>query len=214
METDQQIQDLIRALVRLDRLYVRELFEKRQDTPVYEIIDRIVVPALDQIGREWERGDLALSQVYMSSTLIQEIIGVLSDSNAITPRNAPPIGIASFEDHHILGYQIVSNLVISAGYAPILYKVQNGSGLLNLVQKDRIGILLLSSLMLPSALRIRDFISQMREKGIKTQVIVGGAPFRLDPLLYREIGADYMAASASDVLPILQEICIREGYIS
>lgn len=212
METDTQIQDLMQALIGLDRLYVRDLFEKNEEIPVFETIDRIVVPALDQIGERWEKGELALSQVYMSSILIQEVIGSITTSHAVTPRNSPPIGIASFEDHHLLGYQILTNLVRSAGYALYQYKVQNGQGLLDLVRKDRIEILLLSSLMLPSALRIRDFIFRLREEGFTTKVIVGGAPFRLDPELFREIGADYMAVSAADVLPILQEIGVREGY--
>jgi len=35
-------------------------------------------------------------------------------------------------------------------------------------------------------------------------VIVGGAPFRFDPQLWKEIGADAMAYSAADAIAVIE----------
>ena len=67
-------------------------------------------------------------------------------------------------------------------------------------------ILLISTLMLPAALRAKEAIAQIKKALPETKVIVGGAPFNFDPLLWKEIGADAMGPTASDTLELVRKM--------
>jgi len=71
------------------------------------------------------------------------------------------------------------------------------------LNEDDIDLLLTSTLMLNIALKIRELKKRMDEKELKTKVIAGGAPFLFDDMLYREVGADHMARTASDVYKLI-----------
>jgi methanogenic corrinoid protein MtbC1 len=122
-------------------------------------------------------------------------------------RRPPRIAIAVLEDHHTLGKRIVYSVLRSGGYSVTDY----GSGLtvdqlVDDVVWDRIQILLISTLMLPAALRAKDAIARIREQLPKTRVIVGGAPFLFDPGLWKEVGADAMGHAASETLEIVKRM--------
>lgn len=58
--------------------------------------------------------------------------------------------------------------------------------------------------MLASALKIREVTSRLSGDGVK--VIVGGAPFRIDPELGKEVGADRVCFTASDAVKAIREL--------
>jgi methanogenic corrinoid protein MtbC1 len=68
------------------------------------------------------------------------------------------------------------------------------------VVDDGIEILLISTLMLSSALRVAEVRESIEKAGCRVKIIVGGAPFRFDENLWREVGADAMCRNASDVI--------------
>jgi len=58
--------------------------------------------------------------------------------------------------------------------------------------------------MLPSALKIKEVTTSLAGKGVK--VIVGGAPFRQNPDLGTEVGADRVCLTASDAVTAIREL--------
>ena len=60
--------------------------------------------------------------------------------------------------------------------------------------------------MLPAALRVKDLQCALKEGGIRVKVIVGGAPFRFDPLLWKDVGADGVGNNAGDALDIVRKL--------
>jgi methanogenic corrinoid protein MtbC1 len=107
------------------------------------------------------------------------------------------------EDYHLLGKRLVQSVVRAAGLALLDYGRMEVDGLVSRVQEDRVEILLVSTLMLASALRVRDLRRRLNEAGLKVQLIVGGAPFRFDERLWRDVGADAMARQAAEALEII-----------
>ncbi len=77
--------------------------------------------------------------------------------------------------------------------------------LVDRVKEDRIKILLLSVLMLPSAIRIKEVTDNLKRDNIDIKIIVGGAPFRFDNNLWKEVGADATGIAASDAVRIVSE---------
>jgi methanogenic corrinoid protein MtbC1 len=168
-------------------------------------IDGVLVPALERIGTGWELGHLALSQVYMAGRLCEELAEAILPS-AMASRAAPGlIGIAVLEDHHLLGQRIVAATARAAGW-PVddLGHGLSAEALAALVVRRGIRVLLVSTLMLRAALHVQRLVHLLRSSDPPVRVLVGGAPFRLDPGLWKEVGADAMGISASDALPLLE----------
>jgi methanogenic corrinoid protein MtbC1 len=49
-------------------------------------------------------------------------------------------------------------------------------------------------------------IAGLREAGSSTRVIVGGAPFRLDASLYKEVDADGTAVHVRDIIGLITQL--------
>ena len=83
-ENEKVISRFEQALVSLDRLEAKDILLAASDTwsPI-QIVETIVVPALEHIGSGWEQGAIALSQVYMSGRICEELV------EEILPENAP-----------------------------------------------------------------------------------------------------------------------------
>jgi trimethylamine corrinoid protein len=170
-------------------------------------LETLIVPALEEVGRRWEEGELALSQVYMSGRICEEIVDTMLPSGDTRRVDQPKMAIAVLEDHHTLGKRIVSSVLRAGGYE--LTDYGHGVSVDQLVEqatRDRIGILLISTLMLPAALRVKEAIARIRKNLPGIKIIVGGAPFNFDPLLWREVGADAMGRTASDTLALVREM--------
>jgi methanogenic corrinoid protein MtbC1 len=63
------------TLLALDRLAARRIVAEAatQMTPM-ELVDQVIVATLTRIGENWEKGDAALSQVYMSGRICEELV--------------------------------------------------------------------------------------------------------------------------------------------
>lgn len=204
---DSKVDAFVQNLLSMNRIKAAELIRiTAEKKGTLDCTEEIILPAMEIIGELWETGEIALSQVYMSGRICEEIIDSLLHTNTLLHKDQPEIAIAVFEDYHGLGKRIVSSVLYSAGYAIRDY----GEGLsveqlVAHVKEDKVKVLLLSTLMLNSALNIKKLKEEFIREGIETKIIVGGAPFRFDPELHKRIGVDAMARNASDVVTILRE---------
>jgi methanogenic corrinoid protein MtbC1 len=198
------------ALLALNRVRAGELLEaEAAEQTALQAIETLVQPALERIGCIWEEGGCALSQIYMSGRICEELVNALLDPAEEVQLTAPGgarLALAVLDDYHLLGKQIVRTVLCAAGWPVLDYGRQTVDELVAQVQKDSVDILLISTLMLPSALSVRDVVARLREVSPQTRVVVGGAPFRFDPELWKEVGADAMGVSAADVVAIIRRL--------
>jgi len=170
-----------------------------------EIIERYVVPALDSIGADWHEGELALSQVYVSGRICENIINELLPEKRVDPGSRPGIGLVVLNDHHALGKRIVSSVLKAGGYSLIDYGIMSAGQLFQRIREDNPALVMVSVLMLSSALEVKNVISNLADCNCSTKIAVGGAPFRLDRQLWLEVGADAVGFSAADSLKIAEQ---------
>ncbi|MFA5268424.1 MAG: cobalamin-dependent protein [Methanoregula sp.] len=201
------------ALLAVDRIGAGRIV-KESCTPgsPFMCLESLIVPALEEIGRRWEAGDAALSQVYMSGRICEEIVDTMLPPEDTRRVNQPQMAIAVLEDHHTLGKRIVISVLRAGGFEVTDY----GHGvtvddLVLKVTRDNVKILLISTLMLPAALRAGEAIARIKKTLPGTLIIVGGAPFNFDPLLWKEVGADAMGRTASDTLELVKTMAGGEG---
>jgi len=198
--------DLERALLIFDREAAQQIVDRAASVgnPV-EIAGELISQTLKKFGEGWEQGKLSLSQVYMSGVICEKIIDTILPPSSPVRKDQPKMAIAVFEDYHLLGKRIIYSVLRASGFE----LTDLGGGLdagriEDIVKKEKIRILLLSVLMLPSALRIKELKHRLSGTGVK--IVVGGAPFRLDDDLWKEVGADYCGKDSSEAIDIVKKL--------
>lgn len=195
-----------RALLSLDRSAVEKLIHDatKLDTPI-NVASELISQGLKRIGDGWEEGKVALSQVYLSGLICEEVIDKILPKASPSRKDQPKMAIAVFEDYHLLGKRIIYSSLRASGYELMdLGSGQTTHSLVKIVKEEKIKILLLSVLMLPSALKIKQLKEQLADNDVK--IIVGGAPFRFDSELCIEVGADAAGKDPSEALQIIANL--------
>jgi methanogenic corrinoid protein MtbC1 len=198
---DPRLQELERAILSLDRLEARRVLASAQGSlSATQLVEQLVMPVLDKLGTEWECGDLALSQIYMGGRICEELVDLVLPPASLFRKNQPRMAIAVLEDYHLLGKRIVYSTLRASGFELLDYGRMDLEELANQAQEDSVEILLISTLMLCSALRVKELRDRLLP-GMK--ILVGGAPFRFDDQLWKEVGADATSATASGAVSII-----------
>ena len=187
------------ALLSMDYPASADIFSRAKDAVGSPEVaaEELLLPVLEKFGEEWEAGQLSLAQVYVAGRICDDLTAPLAG-----PQEAAvdlPVAMAGLRDHHALGRRIVLAHLRIGGIAVRDY----GSGVtpeevVDRAARDQIQVLLLSALMLASALDVRRVRQLCQERNFSPALVVGGAPFRLDPGLGRAVGADAVGYTASD----------------
>jgi len=195
------------TLLAVDRVALRKLIGSEVGVPSLQTMEDLFVPVLERIGRGWEEGRVSLAQVYMSGRLCEELVDGM-DIPAAPVAEGLRIAIAVMEDSHLLGQRLVYSALRVAGYSVRRYGSMTLEPLIKRVCDEGIGMLLVSALMLPSALRIGQLTERLRRASPDTRVVVGGAPFRFDDRLWLQVGAHDRGVAAGDAIGIVR------GYVA
>ncbi|MDD1771708.1 MAG: cobalamin-dependent protein [Methanomassiliicoccales archaeon] len=167
-----------------------------QMTPL-ECAERLITPVLRRLGTGWVDGDVSLSQVYMGGRICEKALERLLPEAKQTYRVRPKVAIAILEDYHNLGARLLLSVLRASGIDPIYYDHQTVTSLISKAKADGIEVLLVSTLMYRSALKVRDLRKEMVKMSISPVLMVGGAPFLFDEELWRVVGADEMGKDTS-----------------
>jgi methanogenic corrinoid protein MtbC1 len=193
------------ALESLDRPKVEAIFQQaiRGHAPM-QVLESLIVPALEQLGEAWCAGKIALSQIYMSSRICEDMVARVLPPMAPERRRQPHHAIVVLNDYHTLGKRIVLSVMRASGFDTLDYGRMGVDQLVERVQADNVKILLISVLMLPAALKVKEVRAALNARGLQVRIAVGGAPFLFDTELWREVGADAMGRNAADAVSIVQ----------
>ncbi len=198
------------ALLAVDQLQAEGILDSVASHPPLDQVENILVPAMEHIGDGWEDGDVALSQVYMSSRICEQLVRRMNVEQDQLRFPQPRMAIAVLEDFHLLGKSIIHSMLHGAGYRVQDFGRMDADTLAAKVVGEEIEILLVSTLMLRAALRVPELRRRIETRGRNgVQIIVGGAPFRFDPELWTQVGADATAAGAAELLPIVKQMTGR-----
>ncbi|MBN2285047.1 MAG: cobalamin-dependent protein [Tissierellales bacterium] len=196
------------ALLQIDRIKAAEIFESCYDGDhVFDVLEHLTMGALEEIGRGWEEGDFSLSQVYMSGIICEELIEKYMTIHELVPQKQIKIAIVVLQDHHALGKRIVYSILRASGYD--LIDFGQGLSVEEVVEKamnHNVDVLLISTLMLPSALNVKKVVEALREKKSLIKIIVGGAPFRLDSNLWQRVKADADGKNGTEVTKLIEQL--------
>lgn len=174
--------------------------------------DRILMPTLDGMGERWEIGQASLAEIYIAGRISNAVL-----AKHVVPRDMPsrdaPVAVASLDDYHVLGKNLVLAALRAADLPVRDLGTTDARSLADLARDDGFGLVLVSTLMLRSALHVKDLMRFLKVDGTPTRVIVGGAPFRIDPDLWSLVGAHGMGTNASAAVAITTS-WLKETHVS
>ncbi len=139
---EELIQDFREALESLDQIKAKALFQQalRGHSPI-EIVEQIVVPALEQIGRHWNEGSIALSQIYMSGRFCEQLVEQVLPPCDPDRKNRTRQAIMVLNDYHMLGKRIVYSVMRASGFELFNYGRMDVDELVERVIADQLRVL-------------------------------------------------------------------------
>jgi MerR family transcriptional regulator, light-induced transcriptional regulator len=147
--------------------------------PLARLFGEVLQPALTELGRRWEHGELLVAQEKEVSELARDLIADLSLRHAHTPANGPALVAACVEgERHELGLRMVCGLFRAEGWAVHYLGADVAPRfLLEAVQLHRPKVILLSVKLaknLPAVKEAIDVLSSELSSEHVPPIVVGG----------------------------------------
>ena len=170
-----------------------------------EIIEKNIVPALDEVGKSYETGKLFLPQLIKSAEAAKSAFEVLTlsmDKNETGKAKGPVILATVYGDVHDIGKNIVRTIFENYNFDVIdLGRDVPPEKILETVEREKVNVVGLSALMTTTVASMKDTITKLKEAHPDVKIIAGGAV--LTPELAKFAGADYYAKDAMEGVRIL-----------
>lgn len=154
-----------------------ELLEKKSEL---EIINDKLIPALDQVGLRYEKGEIFLPQLIKSATASQEAFEVIKKRIASVGGESVSKGkivMATVKgDIHDIGKNIVKVILENYGYQIIdLGRDVDIQKVVDAVIENDVKLVGLSALMTTTLKSMEDTIKSLRKNAPSCKIMVGGA---------------------------------------
>jgi 5-methyltetrahydrofolate--homocysteine methyltransferase len=174
-----------------------------------EVINEVLIPALDKVGEGYERGELFLPQLINAanaSCAAFEVIKKRILSRGGESVTKGKILLATVQgDIHDIGKNIVKVILENYGYQVIdLGRDVAPERVVEEAKRQDIRLIGLSALMTTTVSSMAATIKALRESGHPCKVWVGGAV--LTPEYAAEIGADFYARDARESVEIAKKV--------
>lgn len=191
-----------------DELVV-ELVKQALDTgiAVSTIVNEGLIGAMNVVGSKMATGEMYVPEVLMSAAAMQvglEFLKPLLKEGDVTSRGKVVIGTVQ-GDLHDIGKNLVAMMLESSGFEVINLGVdQSAENFLQAAKDHQPDIIGLSALLTTTMPNIRENVRLLREAGIKSKIIVGGAPVTTD--FATKIGADGYASDAAGAVALVKQL--------
>ena len=175
-----------------------------------EIVDQVLIPALDQVGADFEAGRVFLPQLIQSAGAAQAAFEVIRAQMPARPEGEQgdkgPIVLATVKgDIHDIGKNIVKVLLENYGYTVIdLGKDVDPEAVVTAARERGAPLVGLSALMTTTLPSMEETIARLRAAGLPCQVVVGGAVLTAE--YAQKIGADFYARDAKESVDVARQV--------
>ena len=174
-----------------------------------DIVNGVLIPALDTVGAGFEKGRIFLPQLILSASVVQgafsEIKAFMTKSGAAAVSKGTIVLATVKGDIHDIGKNIVKVLLENYGFTVVdLGRDVEIEAVVQAARETGTPLVGLSALMTTTLGSMKDTIAALREAGLPCKVVVGGAV--LTPEYAVEIGADYYGRDAKATVDIAREV--------
>lgn len=200
--------ELFKAIVKGQKHNATEAVKQMTDVAPLEIVSDHLIPALDKVGKDYDKGKIFLPQLMVSAETAKLVFDEIKSrlDSASTGEKKGPVVIATVEaDVHDIGKNIVKVVLQSYGFEVIdLGKDVKAEVICEAVRKyDPIAVGL-SALMTTTVVFMEKTIKAIREMGSNVPVMCGGAVLTQE--VTDNIGGDYYSKDAMESVRICEKI--------
>lgn len=170
-----------------------------------KIINEMIIPALDQVGKGFENKTVYLPRLLMSADAAKSSFEVIKSSMAASnrPKKGKIILATVKGDIHDIGKNIVKSLLVNYGFDVIdLGKDVHPQIIYDAVIEHQAKLICLSALMTTTVGAMEDTINLLAD--VDCKVMVGGAVVTAD--YAKNINADFYAKDAMEAVRIAEEL--------
>ena len=172
-------------------------------TSLTDIYEQVLQPALAEIGRLWHLGEVAIADEHFATSVTETVMSMLRcplpGGRATGSRLLLAASIGG--EMHGLGVRMVADFFEMDGWDVYLLGANTPSdAIVDAVQARRPDVLALSVISSLNVRALGDTIARLRAdpQCAGVPILVGGPPLRIAADLWRELGADGCAGSASE----------------
>ena len=200
-EKERLQQELQEAVIKGKRDVVEPSIRRllSEGTSPEEIMDRMMIPAMDIVGEQFSRGEIFLPEMMIAARAMNTGLAILKPM--LTAKGAPSKGrvvIGAVKgDIHDVGKNIVSMVLEGAGYEVIDLGIDvPPEKFIAAINEHRPAVVLMSALITLTMIAMEDTIKAFKAAGVrdKVKIGVGGAPLTQD--FANRIGADFYGKDA------------------
>ncbi len=205
-------ESLTDAIVKGLKDKARELSEAMlASTEPLEIVKEHIVPALDTVGKGFEKQTVYLPGLLMSAeaakAAFEPISSVLSTSKGAAVDKLTVVMATVKGDIHDIGKNIVCLLLENYGFKVVdLGRDVSPEKILDATLKYGADLVGLSALMTTTVPAMEETVKLLREKAPDVKIMVGGAVLTAD--YAKTIGADFYGADAMEAVRYAEKISI------
>lgn len=172
-----------------------------------QIVNEIIIPALDTVGQGFEAKTMFLPQLLMSAEAakyaFESVKAAMPETGSASKGK---VVIATVKgDIHDIGKNIVKVILQNYGYQVVdLGRDVDPELIVEAAKEEGIKLVGLSALMTTTVPAMEETIRQLREAGLSTKVVVGGAVLTQE---YADmIKADYYAKDAMETVRVAEQV--------
>ncbi len=174
-----------------------------------DIVNEILIPALDRAGEQFEKGKIFLPQLILTAGAAQAAFAVIRDkmrSSNSAPVSKGDIVLATVKgDIHDIGKNIVKVLLENYGYNVIdLGKDVPPEKVVEAAIKHKVKLVGLSALMTTTLSSMEETVKLLHENKVDCKIVVGGAV--LTPEYAKNIKADFYAKDAKETVDVAKRV--------
>ncbi len=198
------------AVIKGDKDGIVELVDSELDSGMSAmgIVNELLIPGILAVGDKYEKKEYFLPQLLQSAETMQTAFARLKplleeDEDA---EDRPVVVMATVEgDIHDIGKNIVCLMLKNYGFEVVdLGKDVKAETIVSAAAEHEASIVGLSALMTTTMVRMEDTVKLIRERGMKTRVMIGGAV--VTEKFCKAIGADGWSTDAVKAVKLAQKL--------
>jgi len=192
-------QDIFKAVMTFDEVQVKALTQLEIDagTSVEAILNDGLIAAMDEVGQKFSDGELFVPEMLMAAQAMKGGLKLLKPLLADgTSQSRGTIVIGTVKgDLHDIGKNLVAMMMEGAGFEVVDLGVDvETEKFVTAAKENNAQIIALSALLTTTMPAMQSTVKAVKEAGMATRVIIGGAP--VTQAFADQINADAYSADA------------------
>lgn len=203
------MRDINNAIMNFSESSIANLVQKELDSgaDVMAVLTEGLIAPLDEIGKEFSRGNLFLPEMMMAAQCVKAGLSILRPrlaQSGTKPKATIVLGTVK-GDLHDIGKNLVGMMLEGAGFQVIDLGADVDPGaFIAGVRAHNASIVGLSALLTTTMIAMEKTVSAFKNQEVKVKVIIGGAP--VTQAFADKIGADGYGKDAPSAVDLVRRL--------